>query len=160
MKIDWCKILDHKWRRLLLKNNTVHLMAVYCARCLYGKKEIDDTLENLLPCINTYEVEEYWDADVSTIAINKKPIPRPTHVTIIEATSFRMGFYDISQQKAERHNNWLNNFEEKIFKIRMFGYGKVVSPIPKKMILTHYLVSHPDEETMFWIPKSLCEIIN
>ena len=65
MKVDWCKILGHKWAPMYIKGNynkiEVKFIACYCKRCYKGYDEAIDAIQKQTICeYNTYQ-EKYFN---------------------------------------------------------------------------------------------------
>lgn len=65
MKINWCKILGHKWIPVYIAgyfgDKKVKFIGTYCKRCGYGEEDLRDVVNKMDNCpINTYN-EKYYE---------------------------------------------------------------------------------------------------
>lgn len=62
MKINWCKLLGHRWIIVYIaKTGKFKFIATYCQRCRLGKDELHDAIDKLKTNINTYEIKYFLD---------------------------------------------------------------------------------------------------
>jgi hypothetical protein len=64
MKIDWCKILGHRWIPVYVigyfEDVKVRFIAVECKRCNYGGNDLRQTVFKMSNCpVNSYN-EKYY----------------------------------------------------------------------------------------------------
>lgn len=65
MKIDWCKILGHKWIPVYIigyfENVKVKFIAAECKRCRCGENDLRNTITKMNSCpVNCYN-EKYYN---------------------------------------------------------------------------------------------------
>jgi hypothetical protein len=66
MKIDWCKILGHKWIPVYVigyfKNTRVKFIGSECKRCNYGENDLRETIARMDNCpVNSYSEKYYFE---------------------------------------------------------------------------------------------------
>tara|TARA_R110002153_G_scaffold268651_1_gene433593 strand:- start:89 stop:289 length:201 start_codon:yes stop_codon:yes gene_type:complete len=66
MKVDWCKILGHKYRPVFYKGDIkgveVKIITCYCERCKLGRKEMRDFSDKLEPLeMATYQEKYFYE---------------------------------------------------------------------------------------------------
>jgi len=66
MKIDWCKILGHKWIPVYIIGwfgyEKVKFIATECKRCGKGETDLRETIAKMSKCpVNSYS-EKYYSA--------------------------------------------------------------------------------------------------
>jgi len=64
MKIDWCKILGHRWRPVVIdiKTDTTNtFLTCFCSRCQMGRKQLDKFIQDTDPDINSYNLDFFQE---------------------------------------------------------------------------------------------------
>ena len=65
MKIDWCKILGHRFVPIFVKGwfskEEVKFIATVCSRCDLGEDELRDTVKKMRSHEFCTYSEKYWD---------------------------------------------------------------------------------------------------
>lgn len=65
MKIDWCKLLGHKWIPVYVigyfGKNKVKFLATECKRCDEGEKDLRDTINKMDNCIVCSYDKKYYN---------------------------------------------------------------------------------------------------
>ena len=65
MKIDWCKMLGHKWVPVYIigwfADNKVKFIATECKRCKIGNEDILKLIRVLDPCTICSYSEKYYN---------------------------------------------------------------------------------------------------
>lgn len=78
MKIDWCRILGHKWIPVYITgyfgHEKVKFIATECKRCRKGDNDLIKTIAKMSNCpVNSYSEKHYLTEAVDSLPIYRTP---------------------------------------------------------------------------------------
>lgn len=62
MRIDWCKLIGHKWVPVYIGNGEWKIIMTFCERCYFGHDEAKHFSETNKTKFATYDVKYFLDS--------------------------------------------------------------------------------------------------